>query len=130
MIRLKPHHILCSLCFQGKGYSPEFVENFMELVENLGKNPDVQITFQADNICMPCPHRVKQSCEKQADITQLDQAHANLLGLKDGEVLSWSECVSKAKDKITLKKFHTICEGCGWKKLGICEKVVKEFQSE
>lgn len=115
------------MCFQGEGYSPKFIKNYFEFIKNLAKNPMVQITFQADEICMPCPNRVKKGCIKQAAIDRLDRAHATLLELKDGQALLWDRCVARAKSKITLEKFHQICESCGWKKLGICETIVQSF---
>ena len=29
ILQFRPHHFLCAFCFQGKGYSPEFIENFI-----------------------------------------------------------------------------------------------------
>ena len=42
MIKLRPHHLLCTQGYSGKGYSREFVENMTEIVKSI-KNEKVQV---------------------------------------------------------------------------------------
>ena len=35
MIKLRPHHLLCTQGYSGKGYSREFVENMTEIVKSI-----------------------------------------------------------------------------------------------
>lgn len=53
MIKLRPHHLLCTQGYSGKGYSKEFVENITEIVELIKKeNAQVQLIFLEDDICV------------------------------------------------------------------------------
>lgn len=124
-IKYRPHHFLCTVGFEGKGYSPEFIQNFTEIANTLrnGNGDDVliEVTAHTDSICTPCPHRRDQLCENQNKISALDVAHAEILNLKESEILSWGEAKTRIKEKMTLEKFHQACEPCNWKKLGVCE---------
>lgn len=53
MIKLRPHHLLCTQGYSGKGYSKEFVENMTGIVELIKKeNAQVQLIFSEDDICV------------------------------------------------------------------------------
>lgn len=133
-LTFRPHHFLCSLGFQGKGYSDEFVTGFQSIVDLLrapqGDGTVIKVTDFTDSICAPCPHKRGDLCETQSRITQLDVAHAKVLGLSAGDQVSWGEIKERIKEKISLETFHTICEGCPWKELGVCEKALKELKSK
>ena len=127
-ISLKPHHFLCSLGFEGKGYSPEFVQNFWNIVHRLrsvdaGSSEDFEIEIQAgaDSICQPCPNRRGNSCEKQEMIEKLDSAHSQVLGLVPSEKITWTRAKEKIAERMSISDFHSACEPCGWKKMGVCE---------
>ena len=66
MHALRPHHILCMLNFQGKGYTPTFVENFCMVQKDIQNNPHQPFTvqYEADSICAACPH-LKKSLNRQ-----------------------------------------------------------------
>lgn len=66
-ITFRPHHFLCTLGFQGKGYSPSFVENYTRHVEALHDNEDVEIEVveKGDTICSACPHQKKGGAMKK-----------------------------------------------------------------
>lgn len=128
-LAFRPHHFLCTLCFQGRGYSPAFVANFQAIVETIQANPALPITVinQTDAICQPCPHRLETKCQTEDKIQRLDNAHAKALDLNTGDTLSWDQAKVRIKEKITLPLFHQICKSCNWKKLGVCESVLTEF---
>lgn len=126
-INFRPHHFLCTLCFQGKGYSPDFIRNYKSIVKNLVDDTPIQVTEYTDSICAPCPHKRELQCASQAKIDILDKNHAKTLQLKTDEILSWGEAKQRIKDNLTLEKFHEICKTCSWKEYGLCEKVLTEF---
>jgi uncharacterized protein len=128
MIRFRPHHFLCTLGFQGKGYSSAFVANYVEITQQLQLNPatPIQVVNQTDSICDPCPHKQGELCETQAKISQLDQAHAAALNIQPGDILTWAEAKQLIAAKISLEKFHTICATCNWKSLGVCEQALND----
>lgn len=125
-INFRPHHFLCTLCFQGKGYSPTFVANYEKIAAQLKQDPHtpIHVVDHTDSICQPCPHQRGTQCATQAKISGLDQAHSAALEVQPGDTLSWEEAQQRIAVKLTLEKFHTICATCNWKSLGICEQVL------
>lgn len=128
-VNFRPHHVMCTLSFQGKGYSPEFVNNYKHIVQDLTEDTQISIVQQTDDICAPCPHKRGLSCAEQEKIKLLDQQHQEALGLRE-DSLSWKEAKNLIKQNMTMEKFHHICSPCEWKKFGICEKVLKNFLAE
>jgi hypothetical protein len=133
-IAFRPHHFLCALCFQGKGYSPEFIENFSAIMRYLnseiGDDVVIEVVAKTDSICDPCPSKRDALCVSQKKIIQLDKEHANILEIQPGEKITWGEAKIKIRNRMTLKKFHIACHACEWKKLGICENVLTNFISQ
>jgi hypothetical protein len=38
VLKVRAHHLLCMQGFQGSGYSPEFVENFIKILDQVHEN--------------------------------------------------------------------------------------------
>ncbi len=132
-VYFKPHHFLCTLGFEGKGYSPEFVENFSNLVAQTrdgDHSTSIQVTFGSDSICTPCPNNLGNSCQTQEKISTLDEAHAKLLGLKEGDLVTWGEMKKLLAQKIDLTDFHRVCAPCSWKSMGVCEKALIRLKDQ
>ncbi len=53
MITLRGHHLLCSLNYSGKGYTPEFISNFDDVCVRITAGEPVQLTWAPDTICQP-----------------------------------------------------------------------------
>jgi len=134
MLRFRPHHFLCTLCFQGKGYSPEFVQNYQAIVDVLhsesGDETLIQVVSDTDDICSPCPHKRATRCETQTKILKLDTAHAKALDLNFGETLTWGEAKLRIKQLLDLDCFEKICQPCGWKASGMCREAIQEFKQK
>lgn len=130
-IQFRPHHFLCALCFQGRGYSPAFVANFQAMMDVLnsptGDATPIDIVKHTDSICEPCPNRVEKICATEEKISILDNAHANALAIRSNEQITWGKAKQAIAEKISLETFHKICATCSWKSLGICENVLTEF---
>lgn len=131
MIKFRPHHFLCTVGFQGMGYSPEFIDNFQQIVDLLkgegGDTVEIQVVNQTDDICAPCPEKRGKNCTSQLKIDRLDQAHAQVLNLSPGYKLTWGEAKKRIKESITVEVHHKICEPCPWRELGVCEKALKKL---
>lgn len=127
-IDFRPHHFLCALCFQGKGYSPAFVANYEKISAHL-RDPATQINVvnHTDSICAPCPHKNLKLCATEEKVQELDANHAAILGIKAGDTLNWLQAKERIAENLTLEKFHKICATCSWKSLGICEQVITDF---
>ena len=84
-VRYRPHHFLCSLGFEGKGYSEGFTANMSAIVMGRlrtagGEATVIEVTGGLDDICAPCPKNRGHACEVQARIDRLDAAHGAALG--------------------------------------------------
>ncbi len=125
-INFRPHHFLCTLCFQGKGYSPTFVANYEQIVTQLNQESQtpIHVVNRTDSICNACPQKQDALCTTEAKVQQLDNAHAEALGIAAGDILNWKQAKERIAQRIDLKTFHKICATCSWKELGICETVV------
>ena len=125
-IEFRPHHFLCTFCFKGKGYSPEFVDNYQVIAAQLKQDADtpIRVVNHTDSICSPCPHRQGLRCTTEAKVQHLDQAHAGALEIQPGDVLTWREAKNRIAERIDLNTFHKICATCSWKASGICESVL------
>ena len=51
----------------------------------------------------------------------LDAAHARVLGLSEGDRITWGEAKERIASHMTLEAFHEACAPCEWKALGVCE---------
>ncbi len=124
MLKFRPHHFLCTLGFRGKGYSDAFVDNYKEIAERLssadGDQVEIEVIEGADSICSPCPNRKGSGCESQTKIDRLDRAHAEVLGLKNGDRLTWGQAQERISERFDLTSFDQACAPCGWKALGVC----------
>lgn len=133
-MQFRPHHFLCALCFQGEGYSLDFIKNFSSIMQQLntplGNQTTIEVVAETDSICAPCPSRREALCTQQDKISKLDKAHAEILHIEPGDKITWENAKGKLADFMTLEKFHAACAPCEWKKLGICEKVLTDFQAE
>ena len=133
VVKIRPHHFLCSLGFQGKGYSPDFVANFWRIVQLLehpnGEKEQMKVVSDADDICMVCPKRRENVCSEENSIRRLDRKHAAVLGVQTGDILTWGEAKKLLKERMSLSRFHFVCANCSWKNLGHCEDALLRLQA-
>jgi uncharacterized protein len=131
-LRYRPHHFLCSLGFEGKGYSPDFTANMTAIVmgrlrAEAGAAVEIEVTFAADDICTPCPARIGQGCESQGKIEKLDQAHAAALGLTAGDRLRWGEALQRMR-ALPEGILSEICAPCQWLAYGMCARALARLR--
>ncbi|MEB3702613.1 DUF1284 domain-containing protein [Candidatus Bealeia paramacronuclearis] len=123
---------MCTVGFQGMGYSPDFVQNYQTIKDQITESPEtlLQVHSRTDEICRPCPHNLEKGfCEKEEKIQSLDARHKLALELQEGQILSWNEGLNRIKTHMTFEKFHASCEGCEWKSLGVCEVALSKILS-
>lgn len=125
----RPHHFLCSLGFQGKGYSDGFTANMSRIVEGRlraigGDDTVIKVTGATDDICAPCPKRRDTLCTEQEKIAALDARHARALGVFVGSHLTWAEAKRRIVERVPPGSLKTLCAGCQWLELGLCEKAL------
>ncbi len=134
-LRYRPHHFLCSLGFQGKGYSDGFTANMSRIVMGRLRAPEgaaelIEVTAAADDICAPCPRRRDIFCESQPKIEALDKAHAAALGLSPGDRLTWGEAQARIRAHVPPGSLMTLCAGCEWEAYGMCEAALSRLHGQ
>ncbi|MCX8507718.1 MAG: DUF1284 domain-containing protein, partial [Rhodobacteraceae bacterium] len=125
-VRYRPHHFLCSLGFEGKGYSEAFTANMSAIVMGRlraegGDATVIEVIGALDDICGPCPKRRGDVCATQDKITRLDEAHARALTLKSGDRLTWGQAKARIRAAVPPGSLKTLCAGCEWEAYGMCE---------
>ena len=122
MIKLRPHHLLCTQTFVGMGYDNDFVENMTCIVDYLRGNDsaEVEIIFSTDDVCEKCPHKVAEGlCRSDAKVRRLDGMVVKHFGIENKSYV-YSEIVGEIKAKITAEIFGDICGECSWYADGGC----------
>lgn len=132
-LRYRPHHFLCSLGFEGKGYSPDFTANMSAIVMGRlraarGAAVEIEVVGWADDICAPCPARRGAGCESQGKIAALDAAHGRVLGLAPGDRLSWGEALARMR-ALPEGALAEICGPCQWLAYGMCEAALARLKA-
>ncbi|MDE6671865.1 MAG: DUF1284 domain-containing protein [Ruminococcus sp.] len=106
--KIRPHHALCINFFEGKGYSTNFTENMTRIIENLQKNPLIEITTVHDVICSKCPCT---DCHEKA--TSYDMKVLDICGIS-GKI-RWNDLQEIIHEKIiSTGKLHEVCVDCQW----------------
>jgi uncharacterized protein len=126
-LKLRPHHLLCAANFVGEGYSSEFIENFKNVLQRLNAGEMIEINNGTDAICAACPNKQNDQCQNQIKVELLDKKHSNLLGVSEGDKVTWQEAQQLIKNKITTANLQQLCAGCEW--VIICQnKMVSQFE--
>lgn len=122
--RFRAHHILCTVLYEGKGYSGAFCENMTAVTERLRTNPDEAFILAAepDLICAHCPNQTENGECSQDHNRVVDKDHRVLanLGLTEGECCSYREMCEHARARITEELFDRLCGTCEWRMQGLC----------
>ncbi|MCL6284723.1 DUF1284 domain-containing protein [Ruegeria sp. 2012CJ41-6] len=131
-LRFRPHHFLCALGYQGKGYSDAFTRNMDLIVQGRlrgegGDAVEIEVTAQTDSICGPCPHRRDTLCESQDKIEALDTRHAAALDLRAGDRLSWGTAKARIRARVIPGDLGVICQSCQWLEYGMCEAALRRL---
>lgn len=141
MLKFRPHHLLCTLGFRGRGYSGRFVLNYLEIVSQLKEGTLIEIVMESashdatdaslsneDSICKACPNRVGPlSCKDHEKIRKLDLEHARILKLRPGEVITWAEAKKRLTEFMTTSKHEKACQSCEWRSQGFCKEALEQL---
>ncbi len=133
-IQFRPHHFLCSLGYEGKGYSDDFTANMGAIVMGRLRAEDgndcvIEVVEATDDICAPCPKRRGQLCIEQSKIGALDVAHAQALNLEPGDRLTWGDALERIKSTVQPDDLDQICAGCSWLGAGMCKGALSRLLS-
>lgn len=115
MKSLRPHHALCALFFEGKGYSPAFIENMTAILAEPSQM--VHITMGCDSLCRDCPHNQDGICDDEVKVAQFDQQVLDLSGeiFQDEQAKFLSEFCQSVYDTILRQgRLAEVCGECEW----------------
>lgn len=126
MFKLRPHHLLCNLFFQGHGYSNEFIENFRKINQALVIAPTVkqiQIVRGVDDVCQSCPKNQAAKCIDDAIVAGRDDAYLSVLQLAEITTISLQEVKERIQSFLSKDRFLLICQQCRWNYLCDLDKL-------
>lgn len=121
-IRLRPHHLLCSQGYRGKGYSEAFTRNMDEITRRLRTDPDAQaeLVFSSDDLCAMCPNRLPDgSCRSEEKVQRYDRSLVRLFHLEE-KTYSYADLIRRIDKEMTKVLLQSICGDCEWYSLGFC----------
>ena len=124
MIYLRPHHLLCTQGYSGKGYSDGFVSNMDKVVDYLRSNEDAKVTlrFSTDDLCTDCPNKLGEDlCSTQDKVKRFDSKTVEYFNLEEKEY-DYHEITGIIDDQMTEEMLADICEGCSWYPISSCRK--------
>ena len=127
-VQFLPHHVLCTLGFEGKGYSPRFVKNYAHIKKHLTADTPIQIMPGLDAICAACPNHNNNVCQKETLIQALDNRHKKALNLTY-KTYTWNTLIKKVKSNIEPSDLQTLCRNCAWLPLGVCANAVAKLKT-
>ena len=123
-IRLRPHHLLCTQGYGGKGYDNNFVENMTKITNQL-RNDDtttVDIVFSTDDICIKCPRMIETDlCESNEKVKRLDEKVVAYFGIDEKRYI-YQDIISEINEKMTISMIDDICGECEWYPISACKE--------
>ena len=124
-MKLRPHHLLCIGFFEGKGYSPSFVQHMTRIIARLKQNaPPITLTCGCDAICQACPHCIGGTCETAVKVLRYDKAVLAFCCLREGETLPYPLLRERVTAEILAKgRLSAVCEDCTWS--SVCRQNAK-----
>lgn len=116
MITLRPHHLLCTQSYEGRGYSPEFVANMDRITDQLRTSDEIQIrlTLGTDDLCTACPNKVTENtCNTDDHVRTLDQNVLDAFRLEES-TYNYQALIRKMRAESTPAIIEKICGDCSW----------------
>ncbi len=120
-VLLRPHHGMCILFYEGKGYSTGFTDHMSRVIRLLNDDTSVRITSGPDEICSCCPNLNEKVCLSDEKVHKYDRMVLDMTGLQDGSECTYGEFSRSVKEHILLSgRRREICGDCEWDE--ICRK--------
>lgn len=130
---LRPHHLLCTQGYGGKGYSEEFVENMDCLTKQLrGDTPvKIRVRFSTDDLCSHCPNKQGENlCSTDEKVQRFDRKTVEYFQLEEKEYI-YQDLTEKIQKQITPEMLEDICRGCCWYPISACrERILKYYRTK
>ena len=127
-VRLRGHHLLCTLTYVGKGYSLAFTRNYDEVVARMRAGEAVEIVSGPDDICAPLAGDAAAHCHA-GSVVERDGRALALLSERTGLPLTPGTTIVPNATLWALFRQALgeageagPCRGCEW--LRLCKAVV------
>jgi len=125
-VKLRPHHLLCTQGYSGKGYNADFVENMTAITTFLRTNNNavVEIVFGADDICAKCPRLMHGDlCDNEIKVRTMDSKVSRHFEIKE-TYYNYKKITAKINSQMIKEKMDDICVNCEWYPISNCKKLI------
>lgn len=125
-MKLRPHHLLCTQGYSGKGYSKDFVKNMDIITDEIrnNKNSKINLIFSTDDICKSCPEKLGTDlCSSNEKVKTIDKKVVKYFNLEEKEY-NYNNIVNYIKENMTEDIMDDICKSCEWYSISKCKKVM------
>lgn len=127
-ILLRPHHLLCTQGYSGKGYDNDFVTHMTDVVHQLRDVPGttIHLTFSTDTLCSCCPNKLGTDlCDTQEKVKRYDAKTVEYFGLEEKDYV-YQDLIREIDAKATPEILADICRDCCWFPISACCKNICE----
>jgi len=125
VVKLRPHHLLCTQGYNGLGYDDAFVENMTAITTFLRGGGAADIVFSTDDICQKCPRMISRDlCESNDKVKRLDKKVADYFGIEEKKYI-YPNIVREINAKMTCDIMDDICGECEW--YPICKERMQQW---
>lgn len=130
MFRLRGHHLLCLLGYEGMGYSEEYSANMTRLHQTLRAEPETEIllVYGSDDLCDKFPPEEPYHCD-DLNVHQRDSVILTQLGVAIGQVWRWSALEQRIAGNVVAGDVPRFCSTCPWLAYGVCERGVDSIKT-
>lgn len=122
---LRPHHLLCTQAYEGKGYSEEFINNMNKNIELLRHKEGFKVKIESvlDDLCIACPNNKGKVCGTEIKVKTMDEKVLKYFDLKKNTYV-YKDVINLIQKKITRNILEDICGECQWYKYGMCQRII------
>jgi len=125
-LKLRPHHLLCTQGYSGRGYNSDFVDNMTAVTTHLRNdaNAVVEIVFSTDDICSKCPRMLGiDLCESNDKVKRFDDKVIAYFGIEEKSYI-YQDIIREINAKMTSTIMNDICTECEWYPISACRRTI------
>lgn len=122
-VRLRAHHLLCTLTYVGKGYDAGFVANFDRLMARLSAGEEIELVEGPDDICQPLLADPAAHCRRRG-VLRRDEAAARQIAAQRGlptqaglRIVPGAALLAQLRDAFAAGAIREACAACEWRAL-------------
>ena len=122
-MKLRPHHLLCTQGYSGKGYDKRFVDNMTVITNRLRKESKtkIDITFSMDSLCCKCPRNIgKNICQDDDKVLEYDKKVISYFKIEEKTYI-YQELIKEINYQMSEEIMDDICSSCNWYPISNCK---------